>query len=121
MATGLLDGEPLTPFPAGIDLATGSEKWRGEKTYRALMDGAGPATVRIAGRRPDGTKTDQLLEVSSGKLRADMPPGLGSVNCVHDQNRTLVCAHAFAVVAVDPATGQLLWVLKEARSARRRR
>ncbi|PWK64376.1 hypothetical protein BCL76_11520 [Streptomyces sp. CG 926] len=47
MATGLLDGEPLTPFPVGVDLATGTEKWRGEKTYAAIMEKAGPGTVQV--------------------------------------------------------------------------
>uniref|UniRef100_A0AAU2K116 Pyrrolo-quinoline quinone n=1 Tax=Streptomyces sp. NBC_00049 TaxID=2903617 RepID=A0AAU2K116_9ACTN len=112
MATGLLDGEPLTPFPVGVDLATGSEKWRGEKTYAAVMEGAGPATVRIAGQRPDGSRGDQLVDVSNGQTRADMPPGLGSMNCTYDQTQTLVCAHVFAVAAVDPASGQLLWAIK---------
>ncbi|WP_422519967.1 hypothetical protein [Streptomyces sp. 5.8] len=116
MVAGLLDGEPLTPFPVGVDLATGTEKWRGEKVYAANMSGAGPATVRIAGRRPDGSRADRLLDVISGKLRADMPAGMDSVSCTNDQARTLgtlVCAGAFAVAAVDPATGQVLWALKD--------
>ncbi|MFJ7268705.1 hypothetical protein ACIQV3_19025 [Streptomyces sp. NPDC099050] len=83
----------------GLDLATGSEKWRGAKVYAAFMDGAGPSTLRIAGRTPGGTKTDQLLDVSTGRLRADMPPGLGTVTCTYDQAETPVCPHAFAVVA----------------------
>ncbi|MFE4264470.1 hypothetical protein [Streptomyces sp. NPDC056883] len=113
MVTGLLDGEPLTPTPIGFDLATGAEKWRGERTYGAVMNGAGPATVRIAGLRPDGSKADRLLDVTSGQARADMPPGLGSVTCTYDQALTLVCAHAFGIAAVDPASGKLLWVFKD--------
>ncbi|MFE5863179.1 hypothetical protein ACFQ77_21910 [Streptomyces virginiae] len=118
-ATGLLDGEPLTPVPVGVDLATGSEKWRGEKTYAPIMEGAGPATVRIAGQRPDGSKTDRLVDVSTGQPRADMPPGLGSMSCTYDQAQTLVCAHAFGVAAVDPASGQLLWALKDGEGDRK--
>lgn len=119
MVAGLLDGEPLTPVPVGVDLATGTEKWRGEKTYAANMDSAGPATVRIAGRRPDGSRSDRLLDVTSGNFRADMPPGMDSVSCTHDQARTLVCAGAFAVAAVDPATGQVLWTLKDGEGDRK--
>ncbi|WP_369780653.1 hypothetical protein [Streptomyces sp. R33] len=119
MVTGLLDGEPLTPFPVGVDLATGSEKWRGEKVYAADMEGAGPATVRISGRRPDGSGADRLLDVSTGQLRADMPPGLGSMECTYDQAQTLVCAHSFGVAAVDPVSGQLLWALKDGEGDRK--
>ncbi|MFF1342066.1 hypothetical protein ACFVYT_29955 [Streptomyces sp. NPDC058290] len=109
MATGLLNGEPLAPFPVGVDLATGSEKWRGEKVYAADMEGAGPATVRVSS---GGSKADRLLDVSNGQLRADMPPGLDSMNCTYDQAQTLVCAYSFGVAAVDPVSGQLLWALK---------
>ncbi|MFB7467068.1 hypothetical protein ACFCZ1_26835 [Streptomyces sp. NPDC056224] len=119
MAAGLLHAEPLTTFPLGVDLTTGTEKWRGEKTYNAAMDGAGPSTVRVEGQRPDGKKGDQLLDVTSGQVRADMPPGLGSMSCTHDQAQTLVCTHSFAVVAVDPATGQLLWALKDGEEGRK--
>ncbi|MFE4205448.1 hypothetical protein ACFRSX_31065 [Streptomyces goshikiensis] len=119
MVTGLLDGEPLTPVPVGVDLATGTEKWRGEKTYAAVMEGAGPSTVRISGQRPDGSKADRLLNVSGGQVRAEMPPGLGSMNCTFDKAQTLVCAHAFAVAAVDPTSGQLLWSLKDGEGDRK--
>ncbi|MCY0930976.1 hypothetical protein OTB20_33255 [Streptomyces sp. H27-H1] len=112
MVTGLLDGEPLTPIPVGVDLATGSEKWRGVATYAADMESAGPVTVRVAGQLPDGSRVDQLLDVTSGRLRAAMPPGLESTTCTYDQIRTLVCASSSAVAAVDPATGQFLWSLK---------
>ncbi|MFD9453485.1 hypothetical protein ACFWBC_10390 [Streptomyces sp. NPDC059985] len=119
MVTGLLDGEPLTPFPVGVDLATGTEKWRGEKTYAAVMEGAGPATVRMSGQRPDGSKADRLLDVTGGQVRAEMPPGLNSMTCTFDQAQTLVCAHAFAVAAVDPTSGQLLWSLKDGEGDRK--
>ncbi|MFD4320507.1 hypothetical protein [Streptomyces sp. NPDC058548] len=111
--TGLLDGEPLTPVPVGVDLATGSEKWRGEKTYAPIMEEAGPATIRIAGQRPDGSKADRLVDMPTGQPRADMPPGLGSTSCAHDQAQTLVCADAFTATGVDAATGRLLWNLRD--------
>lgn len=118
MVTGLLDGEPMTPFPVGVDLATGSEKWRGEKTYGAAMEGAGAGTVRVSGQS-GGKKHDRLLDVTSGQPRADMPPGMGSMSCSFDQTQTLVCAHSFAVAAVDPASGKLLWALKDGEGDRK--
>ncbi|MEU4359416.1 hypothetical protein [Streptomyces virginiae] len=112
MAVGLLHAEPLTYIPIGVDLATGTEKWRGEKTYAAIMDAAGPDTVRIAGPQVD-EGGDQLLDVTSGKARATMPPGLRSFGCTYDRASTLVCTPGFAVVAVDAATGKQLWALKD--------
>ncbi|MFZ3476014.1 hypothetical protein ACODT4_44290 [Streptomyces sp. 2.9] len=112
MVAGLLDAAPLTPIPVGLDLSTGAEKWRGVATYAADMEAAGPLTVRVAGQLPDGSKADQLLDMTSGRLRAAMPPGLESTTCTYDQIRTLVCASSSAVAAVDPATGQSLWALK---------
>ncbi|WP_405438466.1 PQQ-like beta-propeller repeat protein [Streptomyces avidinii] len=112
MAVGLLHVEPLTSVPLGVDLATGTEKWRGEKTYNPIMNGAGPGTVRLAGTQTGG-KGDQLLDVSSGKARAAMPPGMSAMSCTYDRSQTLVCTHGFAVVAIDTATGALLWALKD--------
>ncbi|MFI1285164.1 hypothetical protein ACH4U5_31145 [Streptomyces sp. NPDC020858] len=111
-AVGLLHVEPLTSAPLGVDLATGTEKWRGEKTYAAIMNGAGPGTVRVAGTQT-ASKGDQLLDVTSGKARAAMPPGMSAMNCTYDRSQTLVCAHGFAVVAVDATTGTPLWTLKD--------
>ncbi|MFE4634801.1 hypothetical protein ACFRJ1_15685 [Streptomyces sp. NPDC056773] len=119
MVTGLLDAEPMTPVPVGVDLAGGTEKWRGVPTYAATMEGAGPATVRVAGRLPGGADSDRLLDVTSGLLRADMPPGLDSTLCTYDQTRTLVCAGSFTVAAVDPATGQSMWTLKDGEGNRK--
>ncbi|WP_445269848.1 hypothetical protein [Streptomyces sp. DSM 41634] len=73
MAVGLLHVEPLTSVPLGVDLAIGTEKWCGEKTYAAIMNGAGPGTVRVAGPQV-GDKGDQLLDVISRTPRATMPP-----------------------------------------------
>ncbi|MFD7915137.1 hypothetical protein ACFV30_31190 [Streptomyces sp. NPDC059752] len=112
MAVGLLHVEPLTSAPLGVDLVTGTEKWRGGKIYAAIMNGAGPGTVRIAGQQV-GDKGDQLLDVTSGTARAAMPPGLRAVDCTYDRAATLVCINGFAVVAVDAATGTLLWALKD--------
>ncbi|ARE76926.1 hypothetical protein B6R96_25765 [Streptomyces sp. Sge12] len=112
MAVGLFHVEPLTSAPVGVDLATGTEKWRGEKTYAPIMNGAGPGTVRLAGTQAAG-KGDQLLDVAGGKVRAAMPPGMSAMSCTHDRSQTLVCTHGFAVVAVDAATGALLWELKD--------
>lgn len=112
IAVGLLHVEPLTSAPLGVDLATGTEKWRGEKTYAAIMNGSGPGTVRVAGTQTAG-KDDQLLDVTSGKARAAMPPGMSAMNCAYDRSQTLVCAHGFAVVSVDAPTGTLLWALKD--------
>ncbi|MFC9295775.1 hypothetical protein ACFTWH_10795 [Streptomyces sp. NPDC057011] len=117
MAVGLLHVEPLTSVPLGVDLATGTEKWRGEKTYAAIMDGAGPGTVRVAGPQVSD-KGDQLLDVTSGKARATMPPGMRAVSCTYDRGQTLVCTRGFAVVAVDAATGTLLWALKDGNEGR---
>lgn len=116
-AVGLLHVEPLTSVPLGVDLVTGAEKWRGGKTYAAIMNGAGPGTVRIAGQQV-GDKGDQLLDVTSGKARATMPPGLRAFDCSYDRAATLVCTPGFAVVAVDAATGTLLWSLKDGDAGR---
>ncbi|WP_030722058.1 hypothetical protein [Streptomyces sp. NRRL F-2580] len=51
--------------------------------------------------------------MTSGKARATMPPGMRAMSCTHDRGQTLVCTHGFAVVAVDAATGKLLWALKD--------
>ncbi|MCJ0870197.1 hypothetical protein [Streptomyces sp. AP-93] len=118
MVTGLLDGEPLTPVPLGVDLASGTEKWRGVATYAATMEAAGPATIRVAGQGPSGSKSDQLLDMTSGRLRAAMPPELEATTCTYDQVRTLVCEGSFTVAAVDPATGQFLWALKDGEGGR---
>ncbi|MET9852212.1 hypothetical protein ABZY57_04570 [Streptomyces sp. NPDC006450] len=48
-----------------------------------------------------------------------MPPGLGTVTCTYDQAQTLVCPHAFAVVTVDPASGQLLWAITDGEGGRK--
>ncbi|WP_405833565.1 hypothetical protein [Streptomyces sp. NBC_00105] len=112
MAVGLLHVEPLISVPLGVDLAIGTEKWRGEKTYAAIMNGAGPGTVRVAGPQV-GDKGDQLLDVISRTPRATMPPGMRAMSCSYDRGQALVCTHGFAVVAVDTARGTLLWVLKD--------
>ncbi|MET9568544.1 hypothetical protein ABZY34_05270 [Streptomyces virginiae] len=112
MAVGLLHAEPLTYIPLGVDLATGTEKWRGEKIYAASMDAAGPGTVRVTGPQV-GENGDQLLDVTSGKARATMPPGLRGASCTYDRAVTLVCTPGFAVVAVDSTTGKQLWALKD--------
>ncbi|MFJ3726625.1 hypothetical protein ACIPYQ_29250 [Streptomyces sp. NPDC090045] len=117
-AVGLLHVEPLTSVPLGVDLATGTEKWRGAKTYAAIMNGAGPGTVRVAGPQV-GDKGDQLLDVTSGKARATMPPGMRAMSCTFDRGQTLVCTHGFAVVAVDAATGKPLWALKDGDQGRK--
>ncbi|WP_404953110.1 hypothetical protein [Streptomyces sp. 147326] len=117
-AVGLLHVEPLTSVPLAVDLATGTEKWRGVKTYAAVMNGAGPGTVRVAGPQV-GDKGDQLLDVTSGKARATMPPGMRAVDCTYDRAATLVCTKGFAVVAVDAATGKLLWALKDGDQGRK--
>ncbi|MFD9306819.1 hypothetical protein ACFWCB_29835 [Streptomyces sp. NPDC060048] len=111
-AVGLLHVESFTSVPLGVDLATGAEKWRGEKTNAAIMNRVGPGTVRFAGRQTAG-KGDQLLDATSGRARAAMPPGMSAMNCTSDRSRTLVCTNGFAVVAVDAATASLLWVLKD--------
>ncbi|WP_327286597.1 hypothetical protein [Streptomyces sp. NBC_01205] len=118
MAVGLLHVEPLTSVPLGVDLATGTEKWRGEKTYAAIMNGAGPGTVRVAGPQVAQT-ADLLLDVTSGKTRAAMPPGMRAVSCTYDLSQTLVCENGFAVAAVDATTGKLLWALNDGDQARR--
>ncbi|MFJ9944181.1 PQQ-binding-like beta-propeller repeat protein [Streptomyces erythrochromogenes] len=110
-AAGLFHTDPLTYVPVGVDLATGTEKWRGEKTYAMIMDAAGPGTVRVAGPQV-GEKGDQLLDVTSGTVRATMPPRLRAASCTHDGAATLVCAPGFTVAAVDAASGALLWSLK---------
>ncbi|KOU65097.1 hypothetical protein ADK90_28080 [Streptomyces sp. XY413] len=112
MASGLLHAEPLTYIPVGVDLATGTEKWRGEKTFAASMDGAGPGTVRVAGPQVSDMG-DRLLDVTNGQARAIMPPGLRAMDCTYDRAATLVCTQGFAVVAVDAVSGQLLWSLKD--------
>ncbi|ARE79445.1 hypothetical protein B6R96_36075 (plasmid) [Streptomyces sp. Sge12] len=117
MAVGLLHAEPLTYIPLGVDLATGTEKWRGEKIYAARMDAVGPGTVRVAGPQV-GERGDQLLDVTTGKARATMPPGLRSASCTYDRAATLVCTPGFAVVAVDAATGKQLWALKDGDAGR---
>ncbi|MEU6212733.1 hypothetical protein ABZ891_22860 [Streptomyces sp. NPDC047023] len=75
------------------------------------MDAAGPGTVRVAGPQV-GEKGGQLLDVTSGTVRATMPPGLRAAGCTHDGAATLVCTHGFTVAAVDTASGALLWSLK---------
>ncbi len=116
-AVGLHHLAPLTHAPLGVDLVTGTEKWRGGKTYAAIMNGAGPGTVRVTGPQV-ADKDDQLLDVTSGKARATMPPGMRAVDCTYDRIATLVCTRGFAVVAVDAATGTLLWSLKDGDAAR---
>ncbi|MFF5491812.1 hypothetical protein [Streptomyces virginiae] len=76
------------------------------------MNGAGPGTVRVAGPQV-GDNGDQLLDVTSGRARAFMPPGMRAVDCTYDRAATLVCTKGFAVVAVDAATGTLLWSLQD--------
>ncbi|MER6256296.1 hypothetical protein ABT224_33595 [Streptomyces sp. NPDC001584] len=112
-AAGLLHVGDLNSIPVSVDLATGAERWRGEKVFQASMDGAGPGAVRIRGHRPDGKSIDQLVAADSGRVRSDMPPGLSGTGCTHDEAKTLLCFGSFAVAAVDPADGRLLWQLKD--------
>ncbi|MEV6734438.1 hypothetical protein [Streptomyces sp. NPDC051364] len=41
------------------------------------------------------------------------------MSCSHDQAATLVCAGPFAVIAVDLASGQLLWQLHHDQDGRK--
>ncbi|UUY52321.1 PQQ-like beta-propeller repeat protein (plasmid) [Streptomyces yangpuensis] len=117
MTVGLFHIEPLTYVPLGVDLTTGTEKWRGEKIYAARMEAAAAGTVRITGPQV-GENGDQLLDVATGKARATMPPGLRSASCTYDRAATLVCTPGFAVVGVDAATGKQLWALKDGEAGR---
>ncbi|MCX4529840.1 PQQ-like beta-propeller repeat protein [Streptomyces sp. NBC_01551] len=112
-ATGLLHVENLDSIPVSFDLATGAERWRGEKVFQAGMYDAGPAAVRVRGHRPDGKYVDQLIAPDSGRVRGNMPSGLSSIGCTHDEAKTLLCFGSAAVTAVDPADGRMLWQLKE--------
>lgn len=86
--------------------------WWGRSLIR-IMDGTSPSTVQIARQRPDRTKGDRV-DRTAPRRHARC-----SMTCTYDQAQTLVCDQAFTVAAVDPATGQLLWVLKNGEGDRK--
>ncbi|MFF1497592.1 hypothetical protein [Streptomyces sp. NPDC058304] len=105
-------------MPAGYDLATGNEKWRGKQTFGADLVPAGPSLAKVGGDLA-GQKFDQLMSADTGEVQRPLPKEVSVMSCSHDQAATLVCAGPFAVIAVDLASGQLLWQLHHDQDGRK--
>ncbi|MFD5284729.1 outer membrane protein assembly factor BamB family protein [Streptomyces rubrogriseus] len=100
---------------AGLDPATGKEKWRTEKYIGdTSVESAGPSLVRVRGYAGDeGTRFDRLLKPDTGKVQVDVPKGLDSLSCPFDQAKTLVCTSQSLLIALDSASGKELWRLED--------
>lgn len=125
MVTGEVRSDPLDDYSsaAGFDLATGTEKWRGQERINLELQPAGRHLVLAqALDKSDIRKSiPQFLDPATGAVKQDLPEATSRANCRHDGASTVVCAAGHPdpfVIAFDATSGAALWQLPDETAGR---
>ncbi|CAM5258756.1 hypothetical protein SXANM310S_02561 [Streptomyces xanthochromogenes] len=104
--------------PAGFDIATGKQLWKGPLGDSASADPAGPQRLRVHGKDYDNGPYERLTDPRTGRTLQDLPSDLAGSTCTYDYQSMLICYGMNAVYGVDPSTGKVAWQLPDAQADR---
>ncbi|MFF2195118.1 PQQ-binding-like beta-propeller repeat protein [Streptomyces sp. NPDC058157] len=126
LVTGPVRDNPLYgagSHASGRDLATGTERWRGEDRKELALQPAGPHLLLAQGRDVSDyqKKYTQFLDTADGTVKQDLPKENSGSRCRPDGETTVVCtggSNGPSVTAFDAATGAILWKLPDSGAGR---